>query len=158
MALQPNCALWKLHIAGESPGPFVLLTHEVHVQGQKGRMEQCSSTGAVRAARGGWIPPGCLCIPVSDSCIHHQREEILTHLGRACVPHFCTVMCALLVVGYWDHHQLDETYVWSVGLQTSKSKKSVRLSQLQKDEGTVNNFFSKNCWCDDLFMQLSAWE
>lgn len=43
--------------------------------------------------------------------------------------------------------------MWSVGLQAGKRKKSVRLSHLQKDEGTVNNFFLKTV--DVVFLQWS---
>lgn len=56
MALQPNCALWKLHIAGEPPGPFLLLMYEVRVQRQEDGMEQCSRTGALRGAWGAAVP------------------------------------------------------------------------------------------------------
>ena len=60
-------------------------------------MEQCGMTVTVaRDAWGAvvslWV---CMRIPVSDSCFHDQREKILMHLGRAYIPHLCTVMCIL---------------------------------------------------------------
>lgn len=47
VALQPNCALWKLHIAaGDSPGAFLLHpVYELYVQRWKDGMEQGSVTG-----------------------------------------------------------------------------------------------------------------
>lgn len=141
-------------LLGNPQGLFCFWVYEVYVQREMEGMEQCSTTGAVRGAWGAvvslWV---WTWIPVSDSSFTIKGKRYWCTWEEP-VPHFCTVMSTLQVVGYWDHHQLDGRYVWSVGLQTGKSKKSVRLSHLQNDEGTVNNFFPKIV---DVMIFLCSW-